>query len=322
MLSPVHPASFAAPSRCTRFFPLALALIAAAAHSFHPDSARAATIDVTAYGATGNGSTDDTAAIQSAINASASGDTIYFPGGTYKISATLSILSNRTYVGEFAGQVQSILSEQTANLYAAELQSGGQNVTLTGLTFQNNGFTIDLGHTPANGVKIENCTFQNIPGECIYVTVGATNMNIVGNTFLNDMGDNGLVGYLLNGCTFTDNYFNMVNEGCHLSGTCTNVTIARNTGINMHRMGIEIQGSGYQNLLVEDNDFSNWYTPNESSFGLSIVPSSGPNVVTQYNTLLGRPAAASGHHYGDGLEIGGDQTNQWNFVEGYSAAAV
>lgn len=45
-----------------------------------------------AYGATGNGTTDDTSAIQSAITAaSAAGGTVYFPAGTYKITSTLTV---------------------------------------------------------------------------------------------------------------------------------------------------------------------------------------------------------------------------------------
>lgn len=45
----------------------------------------------TAYGAKGDGSTDDTAAIQAALNTVANGVTIYFPPGTYKVSSTLVI---------------------------------------------------------------------------------------------------------------------------------------------------------------------------------------------------------------------------------------
>jgi len=57
-------------------------------------------INVTSFGATGNGSTDDTAAINSAIAALSSGDTLLFPCGSYKTSSQLSlILSNVTVDG-------------------------------------------------------------------------------------------------------------------------------------------------------------------------------------------------------------------------------
>jgi hypothetical protein len=47
--------------------------------------------DVTAYGATGDGSTDDTVAIQAAIDAceTAGGGTVYFPRGTYVVNGAL-----------------------------------------------------------------------------------------------------------------------------------------------------------------------------------------------------------------------------------------
>ncbi|MEU8588977.1 glycosyl hydrolase family 28-related protein [Streptomyces sp. NPDC048664] len=52
-------------------------------------------INVLDYGATGNGSTDDTTALQSAIGAvPASGGTVVFPAGTYKISSALVARSN------------------------------------------------------------------------------------------------------------------------------------------------------------------------------------------------------------------------------------
>ena len=292
---------------------------------------RANTVDVSAYGATGNGTTDDTAAIQNAINAALSGDTVYFPGGTYKVSSRINFLSNKTYAGEYAGTVRSILNQSTANTFTGQLQGGAVNVTLDGLTFQNAGLAVDQSGGAAQNLTIRNCTFQNIltgsypNNQVIFISVGATNCSITNNTFTNIV-DTGILCWSLNNCMIADNTFDTFNEGSHITGTCTNVTYARNVGVNLKRMGIEVQGSGYQNLLVEDNSFANWVNPGTSSFGLSIIPSSGPNVITQYNTLVGIPPIPGGstgsNHYGDGLEIGGDQVAQWNFVSGYWGCGV
>jgi hypothetical protein len=57
-------------------------------------------VNVTSFGATGNGSTDDTASINYAIAALSSGATLLFPCGTYKTSSQLSLnLSNVTVDG-------------------------------------------------------------------------------------------------------------------------------------------------------------------------------------------------------------------------------
>ena len=48
-----------------------------------------AVINVLDYGATGNGSTDDTTAIQAAMDAASDGQSLYFPKGRYVVSSTL-----------------------------------------------------------------------------------------------------------------------------------------------------------------------------------------------------------------------------------------
>ena len=52
------------------------------------------------YGATGDGSTDDAAAIQAAIDAATAGGTVYFPPGTYAIGSQVTPKDNITLRGE------------------------------------------------------------------------------------------------------------------------------------------------------------------------------------------------------------------------------
>ncbi|TVY01113.1 glycosyl hydrolase family 28-related protein [Cohnella terricola] len=82
--------------------------------------------NVTDYGAKGDGTTDDTAAIQSALNAlvkAGKGDALTFPPGTYKITSTITI--NASYV--------SILSHG-ATLDASSMTSGAA-INITGTVF-------------------------------------------------------------------------------------------------------------------------------------------------------------------------------------------
>lgn len=51
------------------------------------------------YNAAGNGTTDDTSAIQSAINDAAGGGVVFFPRGTYKITNTLTLGNHVTMAG-------------------------------------------------------------------------------------------------------------------------------------------------------------------------------------------------------------------------------
>ena len=65
-----------------------------------------------AFGATGNGSTDDTAAIQAAVNASA-GKTLHFPAGSYKITAAIEVQNDVRIIG--AGNFQTYVFQYTPN---------------------------------------------------------------------------------------------------------------------------------------------------------------------------------------------------------------
>jgi hypothetical protein len=73
--------------------------------------------DVKAYGATGNGTTDDTTNIQSAITAAgAVKGTVFFPPGTYKITSALSLGASGVTI-QGAGFQSTVITQATAGTH-------------------------------------------------------------------------------------------------------------------------------------------------------------------------------------------------------------
>lgn len=100
------------------------------------------------FGATGNGSTDDTAAIQAALNSD--NKRVYFPTGTYKISAPLTVPTQVHVIGE---------SRWTTNIFSTDVDAN--ILTLTN-TSDNQIQNIHLSYsgTPiagANAISVSNC---------------------------------------------------------------------------------------------------------------------------------------------------------------------
>src|SRR5712691_6928440 len=81
----------------------------------------------TSYGAVGDGVSDDTAAIQKALNAlGPTNPTLYFPAGTYRITQTLSL----------AGQLDvSVIGHDPATTILWAGASGGTMLSLSGIAY-------------------------------------------------------------------------------------------------------------------------------------------------------------------------------------------
>jgi hypothetical protein len=75
------------------------------------------TVSVTAYGATGDGTTDDTTAIQTAINTLSSGGTVFIPNGTYKLTAALTVANDDIVIaGEGYGSKLQLAAGSNSNV--------------------------------------------------------------------------------------------------------------------------------------------------------------------------------------------------------------
>lgn len=105
------------------------------------------------YNAVGNGVNDDTAEIQAALDACPSGQVVYVPAGTYKISGTLTVKNNTTMRG--AGRTSTIL--QCTNL-SHKIKFG------TGTRYMNDGATpyYNISGSPAKGAT--SITLTSTPG--------------------------------------------------------------------------------------------------------------------------------------------------------------
>lgn len=186
-------------------------------------------VSVKAFGATGDGSTDDTTAIQNAIDAAellSQKESLYFPNGVYRITSKLTITEELHLQGE--GRNAIIKNEGTdialqvgsvgagpAHFVIKDLSiigSGGEyggssHLGYHGLVLDNARYTVidnvEIRNHKGHGVLLRNNAWINRFVNCKIDDNAGDGINSLGDaTYANG---NGLVAI---GCTFTDNYYN------------------------------------------------------------------------------------------------------------------
>jgi hypothetical protein len=124
-------------------------------------------VSVKDFGAVGDGVTDDTAAIQLAIN---TGFSLYFPAGTYRVSSLTQSTNSQRFVAD--GDVTI-----SKNANGPIITSSGSFVEMSGIRFSGAGFTGDNLVFSGNGCRFLNCGSRDAAGRALKATGGATQIS-------------------------------------------------------------------------------------------------------------------------------------------------
>jgi hypothetical protein len=205
-------------------------------------------LSVKDFGATGDGTTDDTTAIQNALNACSAYGTVIIPVGTYVISATLTIPINDISIVGQGGRPRILAKASTnfnqmisgtsksriniSNLYIdanKANRSSGQNVVFSGI-YNNGGDDFVVSNCYITGTR----GYGGTTATAIAFAAGLRNCAI--NCTMVDCGDVGAIsdgiymsgtGHMAIGCTAQsclDTGFAM--ENCNQSGIVGCISLA------------------------------------------------------------------------------------------------
>lgn len=279
-----------------------------------------ATIDLKTAGAAGDGITDDSNAIQNAINTSQTGDTIQCYAGTYKLTKSITFKSSRTYQG-LAG---CILTGAIGGPLVQLEYDNAHDLKIDGFTFQGGGLMSNGSSTAhaANNLTISNNHFQNIilagnyNADGIHAWVGTTNTTIAGNTFSNIYNSAAVNGWsevcgaiwLFDSATttVTGNTFSNTCQAMHFTArqNSSGLTITNNTIHMSARYNIEIQGTSNVNDVVVSGNYIDTPQPGiNGQAGISLAVG-GTGHQIKNNALLG-PNQGNPSNQSDAIEAMG-----------------
>ena len=138
--------------------------------------------DVKAYGAKGDGVTDDASAIQSALDAlNTTGGTIYFPPGVYLIKSAILFYSNQHLLFDSAtlkqgAAINNLLrtySESTWTAYNGVHDCIIEGAVFDGGTYTENNTLVGISH--AKNIVFRNCTIKNAYGSWHDLEINSSN---------------------------------------------------------------------------------------------------------------------------------------------------
>lgn len=238
-------------------------------------------VTVTQFGAKGDGTTDDTVALQAAL--SSGNSVLYFPPGTYNITSSLLINSNTTLIG-YGATIKRMAAIDNMMRNNADgvtgLYDANENIKIFGLKIDGNSATytttstlVAFGH--AKDIVIKDCEIYNIP---IFhgIELNAVERAIVENCYLHNGTGQELLqldlmaGFsvfpwfgpydftpcrdiIVNGCHFYDAKGGIGSHSGNDPNQHYNIIWSNNTFRNMTSPGHAMGAYNYRNLTIIGN---------------------------------------------------------------------
>lgn len=275
-------------------------------------------VSVKDFGATGDGSTDDAAAVQLALNVAGN---IYFPAGTYSIGTTLNVLSNTQIILD---QNATVIAKSTLSgkLFSV---SGKTNVKFTGGIFDGNkasatSSTDVIYIYNSYYVWVDNTTIQNGKSHNIFIegpSSGSVSKNIyIQNNSLSGSGSSPCITFTYTTNILVENniifssytgltsgassqiaivgntFYSNTNDGCAVGDSCSYVSVTGNVSHDNGAEGINIDGvnngvvtgnTSYNNLI----GITVWNrSPGTANSKRNVVSSNTVANCTQYGILV------------------------------------
>jgi hypothetical protein len=244
------------------------------------------------YGATGNGSTDDTAAIQAADTAATeAGGTVWFPPGTYKINASGVTGGGASWKGASKKASKLVAAAVTWTFGNGMLTLNTKSdVTISDLTFDfgNPTFSSSLNYpciaiTSGTRIVVRDCEILNLRTYCSGVMLSGTSSY----------------------CTIENNYINLPSPSANYSQAIASsgATTMHNSILNNVCVGSAMYFEG-QYYTVKGNHIRNW------QFGggitCAVPPAGAENFVITDNVIAYSSGIDVNSTYPSGIEFWGN----------------
>jgi parallel beta-helix repeat protein len=240
-----------------------------------------ASANVLDYGAVGDGVADDSAAIQAAItDLTASGGTLFFPNGTYKIESTVTLASNVSLIAN----TNAALTLDVAEV-GLQIPASATNITISGFTISgtfSRAISSALSDTCTNikiiGNTISGATLVGAGYTSGIFLLGASDCLVKENT-LSGNGMGGIADFSADIAFYAPNATSTGSRNRVLDNTCKSTTVK-----------YHITAFNIDNCLIDGNYCSGAQTSsaNNDGYGIVVYDTASytlPYTLTNFNTI-------------------------------------